>query len=138
MRTQLQLAIAAVTQERHNQFDASFSRVAALIADYPPEELVDRLIDDIPPTVPWEVAADILNILIWSTEDNDSSIRRAAEQWLTETQDLWRIKMTLNLDVYPFAKKDQMEHVLTEVAQRFPEVSSRCKALVGSRVQLPE
>lgn len=138
MRTQLQLAIAAVTQERHDQFDASFDKVAALVADYSPEELADRLIDDIPPTVLWEVAADILNILIWSTEDNGSSIMRTAEQWLTDAQDLRRIKMALDLDVYPFATKDQMQHLLTEVAQRFPEVSPQCKALVDSRAHIPE
>lgn len=76
MRTQLQLAVAAVTQERHEKFDKSFVRVAALVPQYPPEELADRLVGDIPLAVPWEVVADILGILIWSTDDNGLSIRR--------------------------------------------------------------
>jgi hypothetical protein len=138
MRTKLQLAIAAVTQERHKKFDQSFAKVAALVPEYPPEELADRLIDDIPLAVPWEVAADILQILTWSTDDNGSSIMRTAERWLIEAQDLRRIQMALNLEVYPFETKDQMQRVFTEVAQRFPEASSRCKALVNARAQLPE
>lgn len=138
MRTQLQLAIAAVTQERHKRFDESFARVAALVPEYPPEELADRLIDDIPIAVPWEVAADILGILIWSTDDNGSSIMRTAEKWLIKAQDLRRIQVALNLDVYPFETNDRMQQVLTEVAQRFPEVALICRALVDSRAQLPE
>jgi hypothetical protein len=138
MRTQLQLAIAAVTQERHKGFNESFARVGALVPEYPPEELADRLINDIPLAVPWEVAADILGILIWSTDDNGSSIMRTAEKWLLEAQDLRRIKVALNLDGYPFKTYDQMQHVLTEVTQRFPEVDLLCKALIDSRARLPE
>lgn len=136
MRTQLQLAIAAVTQERHKGFDESFARVAALVPEYPPDGLADGVIDDIPVAVPWEVTADILGILIWSTGDNGSSIMRAAEQWLIDALDVRRIQLALNLDVYPFATNDQMQHVLTEVAKRFPKVDFRCKTLIDSRAQL--
>lgn len=72
------------------------------MSEYPPEELADRLIDDIHLGVHWEVAADILGILIWSTDDNGSSILRIAEKWLIEAQDLRRMQVALNLDVYPF------------------------------------
>lgn len=138
MRTQLYLAIAAVTQERHKRFDESFTKVAALVSEYPPEELADRIIDEIPLIVPWEVAADILGILIWSTADNGTSIRRTVEQWLIDAQDLRRIQLALNLDVYPFKTNEKMQHVLADVAQRFPEVASRCRDIVYSRAQLPE
>lgn len=138
MRTQLQQAIAALTRERRKRFDESFAKVAALLPGYPPEVLADRLIDDIPLAVPWEVVADILGILIWSTDDNGSSIIRTAEKWLIEARDLRRIQVALNLDVYPFETIDRMRHVLTEVAQRFSEVDLPCRALVDSRAQLPE
>ena len=138
MRIQLQLAIEAVTQERQKNFDQSFARVAALVPEYPPEELADVLIDDIPIAVPWEVVSDILGILIWSTEDNGSSIMRTAEKWLLDAQDLRRIQVALNLDVYPFKTNDQMQRVLTEVVQRFPEVDMFCRALIDSRARLPE
>ena len=138
MGTQLQLAIAAVTQERHKRFDESFARVGAQVLEYPPEELADRLINDIPLTVPWEVAADILGILIWSTDDNGSSIMRTAEKWLIEARDLRRIQVALNLDIYPFETFDLMQHMLTEVTQRFPELDLPCRALIDSRAQLPE
>ncbi len=138
MRPQLQLAIAAVTRERCKKFDQSFARVAALVPEYPPEELADVLIDDIPIAIPWEVVADILGILIWSTEDNGSSIMRTAEKWLLEAQDLRRIQVALNLDVYPFKTNDQMQRVLTEVVQRFPEVDLISRALIDCRARLPE
>lgn len=135
MRSKIQLAIETVTQERHTKFDESFAKVAALVPEYGPAELAEQLIDDIPKTVPWEVAADILGILIWSTDDNGSSIMRTAERWLTEAQDLRRIRLALNLDVYPFETKEEMQHVLTKVAQQFPQVDFECKALVNSRAQ---
>lgn len=136
MRTQLQQAIEAVTRERHNRFNESFAKVAALIPQYPPEELAERLMDDIPLAVPWEVAADILGILIWSTDDNGASVMRTAEQWLIDAEDLRRIHLALSLDFYPFKTNRQMRHVLNKVAQRFPEMISQCNSLIDSRAQL--
>ena len=133
MNEELERAVAAVVAERTGKFDQSFASVAALIPHYLPAALADRLVTDIPSTVAWEVVADILGILIWSTDDNGSAIMRAAERWLVEAQDLRRIRIALHLDVYPFATADEMRKVFAVVAHRFPELAPRCVALADAR-----
>jgi hypothetical protein len=138
MNEKLQLALVTVMEERAGRFDKSFPAVAALVADYSPDDLADRLAIDIPATVPWEVAADVLGILTWSTADNGAAIGRAAERWLVEGNDLRRAQIALNLDAYPFETNDEMRLVLAKIANRFPEISGRCQVMVDSRSRLPE
>ena len=138
MNEKLQLAVTTVMEERTGKFDKSFKAVAELIADYSPEELADRLVAHISPDVPWEVAADVLGILIWSTSDNGASNMRAAERWLVEAKNVRQVRIAISLDVYPFKRRAEMRQVLEEVARIIPEVAATCAMLINERERLPE
>ena len=138
MNEKLQLAVTTVMEERTGKFDKSFKAVAELIADYSAEELADRLVAHISPDVPWEVAADVLGILIWSTSDNGASIMRAAERWLVEAKNVRQVRIAISLDVYPFKRRAEMRQVLEEVARIIPEVAATCAMLINERERLPE
>ncbi|WP_165228194.1 hypothetical protein [Aquisphaera insulae] len=125
--------LAAIASERGGGFNRSFSLASDLLAEYGEPRLAERLITDIPPTVPWEVVADLLGILSWTTSDNGSASFRTAERWLREATDLRRILIALNLDVYPFLDSKEMERVLLRVADRHPEASGRCRELIAAR-----
>lgn len=138
MNEKLQLALTTVSQERTGKFDKSFTAVQELLTEYLPEELADQLVVDIPPNVPWEVAADILGILIWSTSDNGALIMRGAERWLVEANNARLVQIALGLDIYPFETNDEMRRVLANVAHLLPEVAAECELVINRRARVNE
>ena len=135
MNEALARAVDAVVEERPGAFHAAFASVAALVPHYQLDTVADRIVDDIPATIPWEVAADLLGMLMWTTMDNGASIVRAAEQWLNAAVDLRRVQIALSLDVYPFKNNQAMQHVLANVARRFPDLAQQCDRCVAERAQ---
>lgn len=130
--------LEAVATERGGQFDRSFRLVDRLLRDYGEHDLAERLYAEIPLNYAWEVVADLLGILSWTTSDNGSAITRTAERWLIAAEDLRKVRIALHLDVYPFLDREQMERVLEQVAAIHPDVSERCADLIASRRQVPE
>jgi hypothetical protein len=114
-------------------FDKSFALVDELLTVYGEHDLGDRLLSDIDDTVHWEVVADLLGILQWSTSDNGHAITAAAEHWLLECDDERKVKIALSLDTYPFTDKEKMNAILDIVARKFPSTKARCAELIASR-----
>ena len=86
--------------------------------------------------ISWKVVADLYAILIWSTNDNGYALMRTVEQWLNEKNDERKIKIALNLDVYPFKEKKTMKKTLKEISMIFPELSEMCGRLIESRERI--
>ena len=112
MNERLWHAVQTVARERGGKFKAAFAAVASLVAEFGESDIADRIVSEIPASVAWEVVADLLGILEWSTRDNGASIHRAAERWLIDGNDVRRIQVALHLDAYPFQDFEQMTHVL--------------------------
>jgi hypothetical protein len=129
----LDQALQTVAQERGHQFNEAFRAASQLVAEWGESNLAERILTAAPVSVPWEVVADLLGILEWSTQDNGAAIRQQADRWLVEAKDLRRVQVALNLDTYPFASLAQMSAVLAEVATHHPEVASQCAQLVHQR-----
>jgi len=128
-------ALDAVMEERGVKFNAAFHAVALLVADYGEVNLAERIAEEVPTSVSWEVVADLLSILEWSTSDNGASIHRTTEQWLSDSLDIRKIQIALHLDVYPFLEFGQMKQVLGRLALAWPQVASQCEALIRQRQQ---
>jgi hypothetical protein len=132
MRQILADTVAVIADERP-AFSRSFDLVQQLVQDYGENNLAQRLAEEIPETVPWEIVADLFSILVWSTSDNGTALCRTTENWLRKADNLWRIRIALDIDVYPFLDRVEMEDVLTRVAELYPAVSDECEKLIKSR-----
>lgn len=58
---------------------------------------------------------------------------RTIEGWLREGTNLRRIQIASHLNRSPFFDPAEMERVLSDIAQRFPEVADRCTELIAER-----
>jgi hypothetical protein len=77
--------------------------------------------------------AEILELLIWATDDNGSEIMRAVERWL-QSDDLERVRVAVEVqDVLPFRHRAEMEAVLAVVKSRWPELVRQCEHLSAAR-----
>lgn len=112
--------------------------VGELIDDAGEDRLAERLDAAIPPTWPWEVVAELYEILSLWTSDEGSALLRTTEGWLREGTNLRRIQVALSLSAYPFRDRDEMVQVLSGIAQRFPEVADHCDYLIQSRKRIQE
>ena len=128
-------ALQVVANERGAKFDKAFAAATALVSGLSESDLAERIVAEAPPSVPWEVIADLLGILQWSTKDNGAAICRTAERWLLEGSDVRRMSIALDLDSYPFLDDEQMQTVLERIAQQFPELAFRCRALIAERTK---
>jgi hypothetical protein len=109
------------------------SVLSELVQEFGESDLANRLYQEIPRSVPYEVVCDIFNLLAWRTEDNGASIGRTIEDWLREGADIRKLRIALNLDVYPFISATEMDEVLSSLARKNPSLSYRCHELVKSR-----
>lgn len=129
----LSRAIGAIERERLGGFKESYGYVEQLIGEYGELGIADRLVNEIPASIAWEVVADMLAMLIWVTADNGSEIMRSAERWLREGSDLRKINIGLALDAYPFADAGEMARVLDGIARAHPDVAAKCQELIDGR-----
>jgi hypothetical protein len=122
----LEKCIETICLERDNGWDSSFDVIAQLVLEYGEESLAERLIEEVPRTVPFEVVSDLLSILIWSTSDNGHAIAKAANIWLREQADTRKILVALNLEVIPFSSAEEAKQVLMPIAETNYLASSHC------------
>lgn len=123
--------IAAESSEP--EYTEAFSAVHAVVIEFGEENLADRLFADIPDSISFMQVARLFDFLAWQTDDNGSAMTRTAERWLVEGTDLRKIKIALNLDVYPFPDEHEMYRVLSDVAVCHPQVAGTCQQLISSR-----
>lgn len=136
----LEQTLRTIQRERSAMlFDASFAWIDRLIAMMGEARLLERLDAAIADTWPWEVVADLVGILVWRTHDQGVALFQSAEGWLREGTNLRRIQIVLAQHRYPFFHDPaEMERVLSDIAQRFPEVAARCEDLITSRRRLKD
>lgn len=120
-------------KEESGDFDESFYLVNCLLDEYGENKLASLLYREIDKSIDWNVIADLFNILIWSTSDNGSQLIRETNKWLIEAEDIRKIKIALNLDVYPFKEQDKMERVLNDIKSKYPNLAGKCNSLIESR-----
>jgi hypothetical protein len=126
----LQNCIDTICLERDSGWDGSFDVVDQLVSEYGEQQLADRIVGEVPRTVPFEVVADLLNILIWSTSDNGLAIMKAAELWLREQTDTRRMLIALNLECIPFSSEAEAKEVLSQVPNEHAIVRSHCTRIL--------
>ncbi len=97
------------------------------------QQLAERLFDQIPRTIPFELVAELFELLVWQTNDNGAAIHRAIEAWLRAGFDNRKLLIALHLGAYPFVNPDEMETVLSELAEKNTRVAQRCNELILSR-----
>ena len=116
-------------------FDESFKLAEQILESYGETNIAQVLYGDIDPHTKWKPIADLLGILIWSTSDNGEAIMRTAEGWLLRGTDIRRIRIAVNLDVYPFNDAATMESVFSEIATRYPTMECELSQLINDRSQ---
>jgi hypothetical protein len=137
MHSVISAALDAICLERDDQkYSLSFETAAAVVTEFGEPDLANILFSEIPRTVPFELVAELFDLLTWQTDDNGGSIHSTIETWLREGTDNRKLLIALHLDVYPFTNGDEMEKVLSQLAETNTRVSSRCKELIQSRRKL--
>lgn len=134
MNPAISKVLDAIIRERDNQeYSATFVMARELIEAYGEEGLADRLFNEIPRTVPFEIVAELLDILCWQTNDNGAGIMRTLERWLLEGLNNRKLLIALHVQAYPFLDEDEMVRVLWDLAHKNPRVSARCELLIRAR-----
>ena len=129
-------ALEAICIERdEREYDKSFDLVARLIETLGEENLAERLFIEIPRNTPFELVAELFDLLAWQTDDNGSEIARTAERWLRECSDVRKLLIALNLEAFPFSSDEEMVVVLSAVAASKPRVAKYCQKLIESRMK---
>lgn len=137
MKLTLQKSLDAICLERDNfEYSTAFDAVSELVKEYGEESLANRLFAEIPRAIPYEVVADLFNILIWQTADNGSALCREKDSWLIEASDNRKILISLAIDAYPFLEFEKMKIVLTNLATNKPNFAAKCKELILAREKL--
>lgn len=135
MHSTISAALDAICRERDDQsYTEAFDAVDVVVREIGELDLANILFGEIPRSVPFEVVADLFNILLWQTSDNGAAITRAIESWLSEGSDNRKLLIALNLDIYPFVDAKEMDAVLMRLAESNVRVAARCKELIRSRL----
>lgn len=126
----------AIARERSTSFRECFRLARALVDTYGEDRLADRLFDEIPYTVSWEIVADLLGILIWITKDDGAGITHSADDWLRAASDERKVHIALYLETFPFVDAEEMILVFSIVKDKFPDLKPRCDELIRERAKL--
>ena len=134
MHPVISAALDAICLERDDkEYSVSFDAAAAVVREFGERDLANVLFSEIPRTVPFELVAELFDLLAWQTNDNGSSVTRTIEAWLREGRDNRKLLIALHLAVYPFIDYREMERVLSHLAETNFRVAARCKELMRSR-----
>jgi hypothetical protein len=77
--------------------------------------------------------AEILELLVWATDDNGTEVMAAVERWL-QSDDRDRVRVAVELDgVFPFRHRAEMDAALAVVKARWPELAEPCDRLSAAR-----
>ncbi|WP_347929545.1 hypothetical protein [Pseudomonas helvetica] len=137
MHPTVETALTIISSERdESEYSDSFEAVRAVVVALGEEDLAERLFLDIPGSVPFELIADLFDLLAWQTDDNGAAITRSVENWLLDGRDIRKVRIALNLEVYPFRHANEMYRVLSALGESTPEVAHRCQEMIASRKQV--
>ena len=75
----------------------------------------------------------LLAVATWCGQENGAALHRTLDQWLREGSDSQRISLALTHSVFPFIDAAEMDKVLTQIAERFPEHAAQCRYLIVNR-----
>ena len=106
-----------------------------LVEEFGDGGLADRLFNEIPRSVPYEVVCDLFDLLAWRTNDNGASITRAVEDWLREGKDNRKLRIALHLEVFSFVDEAEMREMLSRLANTNSELAYRCRELINNRAR---
>ncbi|MDO3560959.1 hypothetical protein [Ralstonia pseudosolanacearum] len=115
------------------EYSASFDAVVAIVREFGERDLPNILFSEIPRTVPFELVAELFDLLAWQTNDNGASVTRTIEAWLREGLDNRKLLIALHLEVFPFIDDEEMNRVLSHLAETNVRVAARCNELIWSR-----
>ena len=75
MHPVLATALAKICQERDEKsYSASLDAVSAIVRHFGEVNLAEVLFSEIPRTVPFELVAELFDLLAWQTNDNGASM----------------------------------------------------------------
>jgi hypothetical protein len=134
MKQQLANALEAISLERDQKvYTRSFIAVSELLREYEEENLAQRIFEDVPRTIQFELVAELFDFLTWSTNDNGAQIHRTIEAWILEASDERKISIALNLEIFPFVNAIEMYAALENLVKKHPCFFDRCNHLIESR-----
>jgi hypothetical protein len=134
MNPTISKVLDAICRERDNgRYSVSFDAAEELIAAYGEDGLADRLLNEIPRTIPFEIVAELFDILSWQTNDNGTDIARTLEGWLLAGLENRKLLIALHVEFYPFLDAEEMVRVLSDLADKNPKVAARCNFLIQQR-----
>lgn len=113
----------------------TFDLADEVIRQFGEQDLANRVYAAIPLDVPWEDVAYLFAIFIWSTSDNGHALTETTQQWLREGDEVRKMLIALNLDVYPFLEEREMVDVLTKIQDKSPELRIHCLNLIRWRAE---
>ncbi|MBD9609537.1 hypothetical protein [Pseudomonas sp. PDM08] len=127
-------ALEVIALECHEaEYTEAFSAVQAIVTEFGEVDLADRLFANVPESIPFLLVAKLFDLLAWQTDDNGSAMTRTIERWLAEGTNLRKVRIALNLDVYPFPDEREMYRVLSLVVEAHPQLTDKCQQLISSR-----
>ncbi len=96
MNQTLASTIAAICRERDERFKDSLPLIHQLLAEYGEHDLANRLFMEIPRDAPFEVVADLFDLILHSGNENCSeAIARSVRSWLRQGGDTRRMSIAL-------------------------------------------
>ena len=96
-------------------------------------EMMEFLFANRAPSLPPQALADVFDQLIWCMADNGEALLKVREDWL-RSNDKPRVEIALAMnETYPFDDASEMEAVFSQISEKWPELSARCRQLMAAR-----
>ena len=94
------------------------------------EDIMDFLIRNKAPGLGPAVLADLFDRMIWILSDNGSEIDRVRRKWL-EGDDLEKVQVALEMnEAFLYDSRCELEKGLARIADRWPELRTRCDEIL--------
>jgi hypothetical protein len=92
--------------------------------------VLEGLLARLAPTLPGNALGEILNRLVWITDDNGTDVIEVCREWLA-SNDLRRIEAALSLgEGWLYDDRAKLRQRLEAVAQQWPQVAPRVNEIL--------
>lgn len=115
---------------------AIFDAVESLITALGSDDIAPLILDSVlVGRLTLEAAHVYLDIAVWSGTDNGTAMSATLERWLEQADDRTAVELGLEQSSRNgiLQPKSRQVRVLSQVAERFPDLRTRCHALIARK-----
>ena len=90
--------------------------------------LMRRSVAGLPPSA----LAEVFDRLVWCMDDNGRNIEEVRRKWLVSSNK-FKVEVALNMSAtFPFESKKELDACMSQIKQKWPELSELCAGLLES------